>query len=385
MSVVLEALRKRFKSPQEAIAAFGLDAAPRDNKEPTMNTRTTLRMVRRLAQDAAEVEKELEKEEGEDRRRDADDRRARDDDPNTGIPIREKDNEENMAVGEDAAADWAEMEEDRKARDKRADDARKRLGRDETEEEREDREKEESAEDARKHLGRDESEEERKEREDCEGEDRKARDAFRRAHDARRHADDAMRRAHDGYRKARDRRRAMDVKHRLGRDESEEERMEREKKEGEDRKARGMDRRHADDRHRADDRRHADDEPPDFKGKPKTGAMDAAAVRRTVEAAIAADRERQAGVREAEYFVRPWIGNVQPMAFDSEEDVYLDALKALNVDIKGVPSGAYRKILEMTPKPGSRPERSNGIAMDASATSELHQLVPSLARIKVIG
>lgn len=91
-------------------------------------------------------------------------------------------------VDPNGATPMAEREDDDdedETYDKRAKDARRRLGRDETEEERDERETKEAAEDARKRLGRDETDEERDERE---AKDRKARDA-RRARDAKRAKD----------------------------------------------------------------------------------------------------------------------------------------------------------------------------------------------------
>jgi hypothetical protein len=84
-----------------------------------------------------------------------------------------------MLSAADAEAMW----------EKRAADAKGRLGRDESEEEREEREKKQGAEDARARLGRDESEEERKKREEEEAKDRKARDSKRAADKAAKDAE----------------------------------------------------------------------------------------------------------------------------------------------------------------------------------------------------
>jgi len=68
-------------------------------------------------------------------------------------------------------------------------------------------------------------------------------------------------------------------------------------------------------------------------------AMDAA-----IQAAVKAERARALAVRDAEAFVRPFIGNIA-IAQDSAEGVYKAALDCLGVKVEGVHPTAYRAIL----------------------------------------
>lgn len=166
--------------------------------------------------------------------------------------------------------------------------------------------------------------------------------------------------------------RAADARARLGRDETEEERKKREDEEGaKDAKARlGRDetpeeakkRMEAMDARRA---RGARDTIPVNKA-----AMDAAiqaavapAVNAAVLAAVAQTTKQQIDIREAERVVRPFVGDTH-MAFDSAEGVYRNALKLL--DVQGhdtIHESALRTVLEMQPKPRSG---SSNIATDAA-------------------
>jgi len=133
--------------------------------------------------------------------------RARDLESNAGMPPWLSEHPDD----EDACFDTREEEEEDDAADRRARDARQRLGKDETEEEAERREEEEEgeADDALR-----EAEDARREAEDASksAEDRKrAEDRRRRAEDRlRRMGDAAVKRAHDRRRKAEDLRRARD-------------------------------------------------------------------------------------------------------------------------------------------------------------------------------
>lgn len=241
------------------------------------------------------------------------------------------------------------LEEDTKWNE-RAMDARRRLGRDETEEERERREEREGAMDARKRLGRDETEEERE----------------KRAEDARMSRD---------RRTARDKKRAMDARKRLGRDESEEELEKRREKE------------HAEDRKRAMDarKRMGRDAPPAFRGQPETGGTMEPITKEALDSAIkvALDGAKKMGqaVREAERFVRPYVGDLN-MAFDSDEQVYRKALDILGVAHKGVHSSALRTIIEMRPKPGAQTAAASPrVATDAKGSASFDEMFPGASRI----
>ncbi len=171
----------------------------------------------------------------------------------------------------------------------------------------------------------------------------------------------------------------------------------------------------------------ASDEPPEFPGMPKTGgemvaggkkdkqatdeegkmkdmvskgAMDAA-IKATatelgkkyaadtaaaIKAATEAEKVRQREVREAEAFVRPWIGAAAPeIAFDSAAAVFEAAFKALNVPVEGVDPSAYRTILGYVPKPGEQHARAGTptYAADAAAgdAGDFAKRHPEAARI----
>ena len=251
--------------------------------------------------------------------------------PNAGFPM----------AGETEEDGW----------DRRARDARAKIGRDESEEEKEERERKESAEDARRRMGRDETAEECAKREAA-MDARHARDR-RRADDARhvRRADDAKRMGRDASEEEREReaedrrhaddRRARDAKRaddkRRAHDETEEEKKMREAREAEDR-------RRADDARRADDKR----------------AMDAAIDLRVKEV-----RDTERAIAAAREDVRPWVGALPVShAFDSAPAVYKKALDMLGQDVAGVDPSAYRTILKLVPQPGSGTPRR--LAMDAA-------------------
>lgn len=241
-----------------------------------------------------------------DRRRDADDRAARD---------RRDADDKRMADDKRRADDmW----------DRRADDARRRLGRDETPEEMEEREREQSSEDARHRMGRDESEEEREEREKGEGEDR------------RRRADD--------------------------------------------RRARADDKRRADDaRRKADDKKRAKDEPSDFEGKPELVTAHDAQI--MVDKAVRKATLDQRAIQDALRDVRPIVGDLS-MAFDSADGVYEKALNMKGIETKGVHPSAYKRMLEMVPKGSTTPRPK--MALDSAAKSDFESRFAGASRIRVM-
>lgn len=261
---------------------------------------------------------------------------------------------------------------------RRAEDARKRLGRDETEKEMEEREEREGAEDARKRLGRDESKEECEDRRSMHlmGRDRRrAADAFKRAADAAREAMDAHRRAEDTKR-AEDRAKAEDARRRA-----------------EDAKRAAEDATHrADDsRRRAEDsRKRAMDRRSKMSHDTVTrAAMDealAAERRRSEDAiasAVAGARDKMRKVNEARRACQPWVGALD-MAFDSEDEVYGKALQILGVSTDGMPVTAYRHVLNATPKPGGRAQPViPTLAADAATTKGFFERFPGAANIRI--
>jgi hypothetical protein len=109
-------------------------------------------------------------------------------------------------------------------------------------------------------------------------------------------------------------------------------------------------------------------------------AMDAA-----IAAAVKGERDKATAAREAERFVRPWVGELA-MAHDSAEDVYHTALGALGLDAKkfdGCSAAALRAVIETQPRPGQRPghKPATTIAADAAGVPAFDKLFPDAARI----
>lgn len=110
-------------------------------------------------------------------------------------------------------------------------------------------------------------------------------------------------------------------------------------------------------------------------------AMDAA-IKTSVSAAVAAERKHQAAIRDAERFVRPWVGDLA-VAFDSAADVYKAAIEAGGRSVKDVHPSAYKAILEMMPKPGQRQPSLPRLAMDAAKSNGFAERYADAARISV--
>jgi 8-oxo-dGTP pyrophosphatase MutT (NUDIX family) len=269
---------------------------------------------------------------------------------------------------EEEEKEWKEKEnaesEDRK---RRAEDAKRKLGRDESEEERDMRER---ADDARMRLGRDESEEEKEEREEGEAEDRK-----RRAEDARQvlgrdeTPDESCRRGE--LERAADRKRF-----------SEDSR----KKWAEDRRMKkAEDKRRAEDRRRTEDRRPRRTEDEDPHMKP---AMDERQVQTAISRALATERRNQTAKAEAIRAVRPWVGDVPAMdEMPTADSVFAKALEMRGVDTKGVHPSAYKAILEAQPRPGASPRvvpREAGMAFDSKGNKSFTDMFPETTAIKVM-
>jgi len=114
-------------------------------------------------------------------------------------------------------------------------------------------------------------------------------------------------------------------------------------------------------------------------------AMDAAAVQKMIDTAVAndrtAERSRFNAIREAERVVRPWIGEIA-VAQDSADAVYKLALDSLGVDVKDVHSSAYKPILLMQPKPGEKQQASAFVAMDEAQSKEFAERYPGALSLK---
>ena len=163
---------------------------------------------------------------------------------------------------------------------------------------------------------------------------------------------------------------------------------------------RGAGDRRADDKH-ADDRR-ADDlaatpvHPRGFdrhaKGRDKLPkhAMDSDMVTKqamdaAIKAATNATVDRLRGIDKAKQAVRPYVGHL--MAFDtaqSADDVYAAALKARDVNIKGIDPSAFPTILGLLPRAGAKEVERGApkLGMDEERKEKIYERFPGLARIQ---
>jgi hypothetical protein len=139
----------------------------------------------------------------------------------------------------------------------------------------------------------------------------------------------------------------------------------------------------------------AKDEPLQFKGKPKVGggmdeevkdmvtkpAMDEA-LKKVAEDTRRAVLATQHEIRAAEKRVRPWVGELSG-AFDSADQVMAAALKSLGVKgIDKIHPSAYPHILDAQPLPGARKQGEPRVAMDEAATESFASRFPNAARIQ---
>lgn len=232
-----------------------------------------------------------------------------------------KDMEENAGMPL-SVGNTAEDEKEDEEWNRRAEDAHKRLGRDESDEEREEREKRESAQAAKDKLGRDESEEERKARE---AKDKKGMDRRRAARDAKRAHD---RRAHDNPPKT----------------------------EG----------------------------TPEPGGEMVTKKAMDAAISSAVSAAVSSERQRQQAIQAARQDCAQWVGAMDA-AFDSEAAVYAKALQLAGVKTDGMPAEAYKHVLHNLPKPGMQIQRDMApvLAADAAGAKSFFDFYPAAKNIRL--
>jgi uncharacterized protein len=118
----------------------------------------------------------------------------------------------------------------------------------------------------------------------------------------------------------------------------------------------------------------AKDEDKDEKEKP----VDKKAMDEAIKAGVKAESDRHKAIRDAERDVRPYVGELA-MAFDSAEEVYRHALKAMNIEVKDVHASALPTILKMQKKPGD-----GRLALDSTppaSKSDFATRFPMAARI----
>lgn len=103
------------------------------------------------------------------------------------------------------------------------------------------------------------------------------------------------------------------------------------------------------------------------------GAMDAASIRLS----ILNEFKQKSAAAEA---VRSLIGNVDPMAFDSAEDIYGKALELSGYNLKEYSKSAYRGMVEVLKKSKSAKAE---MSYDAASVQGLLKEFPELANIKI--
>jgi hypothetical protein len=122
-----------------------------------------------------------------------------------------------------------------------------------------------------------------------------------------------------------------------------------------------------------------DDDDKKDKDKVTKPAMDAA-IADAVRKATSNTMKTQQAIREAERFVRPWVGELA-MAHDSAEGVYRTALSTLGVNAEGIHADALRPILEAQQKPGEV-KKVIPIAQDAAGAKAFAERFPHANRLK---
>lgn len=150
-------------------------------------------------------------------------------------------------------------------------------------------------------------------------------------------------------------------------DESEEEKK---RKEEEERK---KDEDAAKDKHAMDER---------LKGMVTQDAMNAA-----IQAAVATANANSMKASEAREFVRPYVGDL-PMALDSAEKIERAAAKALNIEgADTIHASALRTLIKTCARPAGARESDFNMALDtaASGADSFAAMFPDAARIKAVG
>ena len=96
---------------------------------------------------------------------------------------------------------------------------------------------------------------------------------------------------------------------------------------------------------------------------------------KSISAAVKAQRENDRATFLALDEVRPYVGELKGMTFDSAEQVYRHALKGMKVPgIDGVHGSALKTILNLQPKPGARQqELAHDAAPDATAIDDYNK------------
>jgi hypothetical protein len=161
-------------------------------------------------------------------------------------------------------------------------------------------------------------------------------------------------------------------------DETPEQKVEREKKEKEAEDKKAADKAAKDEAEKVERER----------GMDKMVTKDAmnAAIKEAVTGAVDTERKNNVATAEARAFVRPWVGDLS-MALDSAEKVFRGAASALGVkNAEKINIEGLRAIIELQPKPGAHP--SQHLAQDSAReenSSTFYKMFPDAARITPAG
>lgn len=144
------------------------------------------------------------------------------------------------------------------------------------------------------------------------------------------------------------------------------------------------DRRGAKDRKGARDRKGAKDK---RGAKDRRGAMDSKGITqdvldKTVKAAVETERKNSTATAEAREFVRPYVGNL-PLALDSAEKVLRSAAVALKIEgADTVHESALKTLITAIGRPaGAQPAERTNLATDAASAKSFLERFPDAARI----
>ena len=136
------------------------------------------------------------------------------------------------------------------------------------------------------------------------------------------------------------------------------------------------------------DKRAHDREAEEDRAEDKEHAMDADSINKRIDVAVRAEGQKLKDKFDAARDVKAWVGEVDPMAFDSAESVFRHALKARgHKRWNTMHADALRDMLETYPKQGMRPvERQSAdpkFAMDESRRADAIKIAPGLAKIHI--
>ncbi len=111
-------------------------------------------------------------------------------------------------------------------------------------------------------------------------------------------------------------------------------------------------------------------------------AMDAA-IKTAVEAAVARVEKNHNAIAEAQRMVRPYVGDLS-VAFDSADAVLRHTLTAMGVNVKDTHPDALPAILAAQPQPGARRPSEVRIAHDEAAAKGFNDRFPSASHIRTM-